>query len=184
MVYSGSQFFTGAWEGLKRRAANMHTLIALGVSVAWLYSTVALLFPQVFPSEMFVDVYYDVTVVVTSLVVLGLAMEIKAKGRTSEAIRKLSSLQALALLVVLGGVSHIWDRRLSVTIAAFLEPVASLRARRDFAGLVQSHRRQAAVARARLAAPAAGGVDHAGWRGLDRSVRPANRHRLPIPCGV
>ncbi len=103
MMYSGSQFFSGAWQGLKHRAANMHTLIALGISVAWLYSTVALLFPQVFPSEMFVDVYYDVTVVVTGLVVLGLAMEIKAKGRTSEAIKKLIGLQPKTARVVRDG---------------------------------------------------------------------------------
>jgi len=94
LAYSGSQFFVGMWEGLKRRSANMHTLIAMGTGVAWLYSTVALLFPQLFPSEELTDVYYDVTVVVTALVVLGLAMEIRAKGRTSEAIKKLIGLQA------------------------------------------------------------------------------------------
>ncbi len=103
MIYSGSQFFAGAWEGLKHRSANMHTLIALGISVAWLYSTSALLFPQLFPSEMFVDVYYDVTVVVTALVVLGLALELKAKGRTSEAIKKLIGLQAKTARVVRDG---------------------------------------------------------------------------------
>ncbi len=103
MAYSGSQFFTGMWEGFKHRSANMHTLIALGTSVAWLYSTIALLFPQIFPSREFVDVYYDVTVVVTGLVVLGLAMEIKAKGRTSEAIKKLIGLQAKTARVVRDG---------------------------------------------------------------------------------
>ncbi|MCK6585061.1 MAG: heavy metal translocating P-type ATPase [Anaerolineales bacterium] len=103
MAYSGSQFFTGMWEGFKHRSANMHTLIALGTSVAWLYSTIALLFPQIFPAQEFVDVYYDVTVVVTALVVLGLAMEIKAKGRTSEAIKKLIGLQAKTARVVRDG---------------------------------------------------------------------------------
>lgn len=94
LFYSGRQFFEGMWQGLKHRSANMHTLIAIGTGVAWVYSTVALMFPQLFPSEEFTDVYYDVTVVVTALVVLGLAMEIKAKGRTSEAIKKLIGLQA------------------------------------------------------------------------------------------
>ena len=103
LAYSGSQFFVGMWEGLKRRSANMHTLIALGTGVAWIYSTIALLFPQIFPSEAFTDVYYDVTVVVTALVVLGLAMEIKAKGRTSEAIKKLIGLQAKTARVLRGG---------------------------------------------------------------------------------
>src|SRR4030066_288173 len=103
LIYSGSQFFTGMWAGLKHRSANMHTLIALGTSVAWLYSTVALLFPQIFPAAAFVDVYYDVTVVVTALVVLGLAIEIKAKGRTSEAIKKLIGLQPRTARVIRAG---------------------------------------------------------------------------------
>ncbi len=103
LAYSGSQFYVGMWEGLKRRQANMHTLIATGTGVAWLYSTIVLLFPQVVPAMEFADVYYDVTVVVTALVVLGLAMEVKARGRTSEAIKKLIGLQAKTARVVRGG---------------------------------------------------------------------------------
>ncbi|MEW6143519.1 MAG: heavy metal translocating P-type ATPase [Thermodesulfobacteriota bacterium] len=103
MAYSGSQFFTGMWESLRRRTANMHTLIAIGTGVAWIYSTVAVLFPRIFPSIEMADVYYDVTVVVTALVVLGLAMEIKAKGRTSEAIKKLIGLQAKTARVLRNG---------------------------------------------------------------------------------
>jgi P-type Cu+ transporter len=103
LVYSGGQFFTGMWEGLKRRSANMHTLIAVGTGVAWLYSTIALLFPQIFPDAELTDVYYDVTVVVTALVVLGLALEVKARGRTSEAIEKLIGLQPKTARVVRDG---------------------------------------------------------------------------------
>jgi len=103
LAYSGNQFFTGAWQALRHRSANMHTLIALGTGVAWIYSTIILLFPQVLPSAEFVEVYYDVTVVVTALVVLGLAMELKAKGRTSEAIKKLIGLQAKTARVVRDG---------------------------------------------------------------------------------
>lgn len=103
MGYSGSQFFIGMWESLRRRTANMHTLIAIGTGVAWVYSTVAVLFPRIFPSIEMADVYYDVTVVVTALVVLGLAMEIKAKGRTSEAIKKLIGLQAKTARVLRDG---------------------------------------------------------------------------------
>ena len=103
LAYSGNQFFSGAWQALKHRSANMHTLIALGTGVAWIYSTVVLLFPEVLPSSEFADVYYDVTVVVTALVVLGLAMELKAKGRTSEAIKKLIGLQAKTARVVRDG---------------------------------------------------------------------------------
>jgi Cu+-exporting ATPase len=103
LLYSGNQFFIGAWQALKHRSANMHTLIALGTGVAWIYSTVVLLLPQVLPSSEFAEVYYDVTVVVTALVVLGLAMELKAKGRTSEAIKKLIGLQAKTARVVRDG---------------------------------------------------------------------------------
>jgi Cu+-exporting ATPase len=104
LIYSGSQFFTGAWEGLKHRSATMHTLIAIGTGTAWIYSTVALLFPQLFPSAEMTDVYYDVTVVVTALVVLGMAMEVKARGRTSEAIEKLIGLAPKTARVIRGGV--------------------------------------------------------------------------------
>ncbi|HEU5394188.1 MAG TPA: cation transporter, partial [Candidatus Methylomirabilis sp.] len=103
LAYSGNQFFSGASQALKHRSANMHTLIALGTGVAWIYSTIALLFPQLFPASEFTEVYYDVTVVVTALVVLGLAMELKAKGRTSEAIKKLIGLQAKTARVIRDG---------------------------------------------------------------------------------
>ncbi len=103
LTYSGSQFFTGMWASLRNRQANMHTLIAFGTSVAWIYSTVAVLFPQIFPEAAMTEVYYDVTVVVTALVVLGLAMEIRAKGRTSEAIKKLIGLQAKTARVLRDG---------------------------------------------------------------------------------
>ena len=103
LTYSGSQFFTGMWASLRHRQANMHTLIAFGTSVAWIYSTIAVLFPQIFPEAAMTEVYYDVTVVVTALVVLGLAMEIKAKGRTSDAIKKLIGLQAKTARVLRDG---------------------------------------------------------------------------------
>ncbi len=103
LSYSGSQFFTGMWASLRNRQANMHTLIAFGTSVAWIYSTIAVLFPQIFPEAAMTEVYYDVTVVVTALVVLGLAMEIRAKGRTSEAIKKLIGLQAKTARVLRDG---------------------------------------------------------------------------------
>ncbi len=103
LSYSGSQFFTGMWASLRGRQANMHTLIAFGTSVAWIYSTIAVVFPRIFPEAAMTEVYYDVTVVVTALVVLGLAMEIKAKGRTSDAIKKLIGLQAKTARVLRDG---------------------------------------------------------------------------------
>jgi len=104
LAYSGSQFFTGAWRALRHRQANMHTLIAMGTGIAWLYSSIALAAPQLFPDEKLTEVYYDVTVVVTALVVLGLALEVKARGRSSEAIKKLIGLQARTARVVREGV--------------------------------------------------------------------------------
>ncbi|MEX2133626.1 MAG: heavy metal translocating P-type ATPase [Acidimicrobiia bacterium] len=103
LVWSGSQFFIGAWGALKHRSANMHTLIATGISAAWLYSTVAVLFPGFFPQEMLRDVFYDVTSVVTALVVLGMALELRARARTSEAMKKLIGLQAKTARVVRDG---------------------------------------------------------------------------------
>jgi len=103
LVWSGSQFFTGMWDALKHRSANMHTLIAIGITAAYLYSVVAVAFPGLFPRMELAEVFWDVTTVVVALVVLGLALEIKAKGRTSEAIKKLIGLQAKTARVLRGG---------------------------------------------------------------------------------
>ena len=103
LLWSGSQFFTGAWAALKHRSANMHTLIAIGISAAFLYSTVAVAWPGLFPRSSLAEVFWDVTDVVTALVVLGLALELKAKGRTSEAIKKLIGLQAKTARVLRKG---------------------------------------------------------------------------------
>lgn len=102
MGYSGRQFFTGAWAALKHHSADMNTLIALGTSAAWIYSTSALLVPGIFPKGTATP-FYDVTAVVTALVVLGQALEVRAKGQTSQAIRKLLDLQAKTARVVREG---------------------------------------------------------------------------------
>jgi Cu+-exporting ATPase len=102
MAYSGRQFFTGAWAALKHHSADMNTLIALGTSAAWTYSTVALIVPSIFP-EGTATPFYDVTAVVTALVVLGQALEVRAKGQTSQAIRKLLDLQAKTARVLRDG---------------------------------------------------------------------------------
>lgn len=103
LLYSGNQFFIGTWEGLKRRTANMHTLIAVGTGIAWLYSTLTLLFPQIFPADAQSHVYYDVVTGVTALVVLSLAIELKARGRTSKTIREFIRLQAQTAIVLRDG---------------------------------------------------------------------------------
>ena len=103
LLWAASQFYTGAWQALKQRSANMHTLIATGISAAYLYSLVAVVDPAIFPKEKYAEVYFDVVAVVTALVVLGLALELKAKGRSSEAIRKLVGLQAKTARVIHDG---------------------------------------------------------------------------------
>ena len=103
LAWSGAQFFTGMWEALKHRSANMHTLIAIGITAAYLYSAVAVAVPQIFPRAELAEVFWDVTAVVTALVVLGLALELKARGRTSEAIKKLIGLQAKTARVLREG---------------------------------------------------------------------------------
>ena len=102
MLYSGRQFFTGGWAAFRHHSADMNTLIALGTSAAWLYSSFALAVPAVFP-EGTAEPFYDVTAVVTGLVVLGQALEVRAKGQTSQAIRKLIGLQAKTARVVRDG---------------------------------------------------------------------------------
>ncbi len=102
LVYSGKQFFAGGWAAFRHRNADMNTLIALGTGAAWVYSTVAIAFPGLFPAGT-AEPFYDVTAVVITLVVLGQALEVRAKGRTSEAIRRLLDLQAKTARVVRDG---------------------------------------------------------------------------------
>ncbi len=103
LLWSGSDFFTGAWAALKHRAANMNTLVALGTGAAWLYSVIAITFPGIFP-EGTSEPFFDVVAVVIGLVVLGQALELRAKGRTSEAIKKLMGLQAKTARVIRKGI--------------------------------------------------------------------------------
>lgn len=103
LVWSGGHFFTGAWQALRHRQANMHVLIAFGISAAWMYSTVAVIAPGIFPKASLAQEYYDVSAVVVALVTLGMALEVKAKGRSSEAIRKLIGLQAKTARVIRDG---------------------------------------------------------------------------------
>jgi P-type Cu+ transporter len=102
LFYSGYDFFTGAWAAFKHRSANMNTLIAIGTGAAWLYSTFAVSFPAIFP-EGTSEPFYDVVAVVIALVVLGQALELRAKGQSSAAIKKLLGLQAKTARVIRDG---------------------------------------------------------------------------------
>ncbi len=91
VLYVGRRFFVSAWAAASRRAANMDTLVALGTGAAWLYSTTVLLAPDLFPAGSGRPFYEAVAVIIT-LVVLGQAIEARARGRTSRALRALLDL--------------------------------------------------------------------------------------------
>lgn len=97
ILWGGWPFFVRGWLSVKTWNLNMFTLIALGVSVAWIYSMVALLFPHVFPPTMQSDagtvhVYFEAAAVITALVLLGQVLELRARSRTNAAIQMLLGL--------------------------------------------------------------------------------------------
>lgn len=102
MIYSGRHFYTGAWKALTIHNANMDTLIALGTGAAWLFSMVVVLFTQWLPTSV-QHVYFEAAAVILSLINLGSALESKARGRTSEAIKRLIGLQPRTARVVRNG---------------------------------------------------------------------------------
>ena len=102
MVFSGKHFYVGAWQSFKNHSANMDTLIALGTGTAWLYSMVVVFAPEAVP-EMARHVYFEATAMIIGLINLGLAMELKARGRTSDAIKRLIGLQPKTARVVRDG---------------------------------------------------------------------------------
>ncbi|MBS97476.1 MAG: copper-translocating P-type ATPase [Oceanospirillaceae bacterium] len=93
MLFAGRHFYIGAWKSFINHSANMDTLIALGTGTAWLYSMVVVLAPEAVPL-MARHVYFEATAMIIGLINLGLALEIRARGRTSEAIKRLIGLQA------------------------------------------------------------------------------------------
>ncbi len=95
--YVGWQFYTGAYKALKNGSANMDVLIALGTSSAYFYSIALLIQHSKFS-------YFEVSAVLITLVILGKNLEARAKGRTSEAIKKLMGLQAKTARVIRGGI--------------------------------------------------------------------------------
>ena len=99
LLASGRHFFVGAWKSFLNHSANMDTLIALGTGTAWLYSMVVVFFPEAVPAQAR-HVYFEATAIIIGLIDLGLALEIKARGRTSEAIKRLIGLQAKTARVI------------------------------------------------------------------------------------
>ena len=97
VLWAGWPFFARGWRSIVNRRLNMFTLIAVGVGVAYLYSVVATLFPDIFPASFRtaggeVHVYFEAAAVITTLVLLGQVLELKARSRTSGAIRALLDL--------------------------------------------------------------------------------------------
>ncbi len=97
VLWAGWPFFVRGWLSLKNRNLNMFTLIALGTGAAWIYSMVAALLPGVFPAELrtadgAVAVYFEAAAVITVLVLLGQVLELRAREKTSGAIRALLDL--------------------------------------------------------------------------------------------
>ena len=100
----GWQFYTGAVSAARHRTTNMNTLIAVGTSAAYLYSVVATFFPSVFALKGYSpEVYFDTAATIVVLILLGRLFEARAKGQTSEAIKKLIGLQAKTARVLRDG---------------------------------------------------------------------------------
>ncbi|MGI1669621.1 MAG: heavy metal translocating P-type ATPase [Neptuniibacter sp.] len=102
MYFSGRHFYIGAWKSFQNHSANMDTLIALGTGTAWIYSMVVVFAPDAVP-QMARHVYFEATAMIIGLIDLGLALEIKARGRTSEAIKRLIGLQPKNARVIRDG---------------------------------------------------------------------------------
>ncbi|MBW4550946.1 MAG: cadmium-translocating P-type ATPase [Aphanocapsa sp. GSE-SYN-MK-11-07L] len=101
LLWAGSSFFVNAWKALKRHTATMDTLVAIGTGTAYSYSLFPTLFPEWFTAQgLAPDVYYEAAAVIITLILLGRLLENRAKGQTSEAIRKLIGLQARTARVI------------------------------------------------------------------------------------
>lgn len=117
VFYCGARFYRGAWSAFRHRAADMNTLIALGTGAAYVYSVAATLAPRVFAAahgatamtgmtqgtSPSAPVYFEAAGAIIALVLLGRMLEAKARGRTSDAIRRLLELQAKTARVIRNG---------------------------------------------------------------------------------
>jgi Cu+-exporting ATPase len=102
--WAGWQFYVGFWKATKHKTSDMNTLIAVGTSAAYLYSLIATFLPHLFMVEgVMLDVYFDTSAAIIVLILLGRFLEARAKGRTSEAIKKLIGLQPKTARVIRNG---------------------------------------------------------------------------------
>jgi P-type Cu+ transporter len=103
VAYSGAQFYRGAWKSLRHRAADMNTLIAVGTGVAFLYSAIVAVAPGALGDAATAAVYFEVSTAIITLVLLGRLLEARARGQTSDAIRRLVGLQPRTARVRIDG---------------------------------------------------------------------------------
>ena len=102
--WAGWRFYRGAWGALKHMTSDMNTLIAVGTSAAYFYSLVALFFPGLFTAGgLEAHLYFDTSAMIITLILLGRFLEARAKGQTSEAIKKLIGMQPKTALVIRDG---------------------------------------------------------------------------------
>jgi Cu+-exporting ATPase len=102
--WAGRQFYAGFWKALRHKTSDMNTLIAVGTSAAYLYSLIVTFFPHSIMVEgLMLDVYFDTSAAIIVLILLGRYLEARAKGRTSEAIKKLIGLQPRTARVIRNG---------------------------------------------------------------------------------
>src|SRR5437879_8070395 len=97
VLWGGWPFFQRGWASIVNRSSNMFTLIAMGTGVAYVYSVIATVFPQIFPASFRTmgerpDVYFEAAAAITTLVLLGQVLELRARSQTSAAIRALLDL--------------------------------------------------------------------------------------------
>ena len=105
--WAGLRFYRGTWGALKQKTTDMNTLIAVGTSAAYFYSVVAVLFPGVFISGVIEpNLYFDTSAMIIALILLGRFLEARAKGQTSQAIKKLIGLKPKTALVVRNGIEE------------------------------------------------------------------------------
>ncbi len=102
--WAGLRFYKGAWGALKHRTTDMNTLVAVGTSAAYFYSMLAVIFPGLFTgTEVELGLYFDTSAMIVALILLGRFLEARARGQTSEAIRKLVGLNPDSAVVIREG---------------------------------------------------------------------------------
>jgi len=102
--WAGLRFYRGAWGALKHKTSDMNTLIAVGTSVAYFYSMIAVIFPGLFTTGLLEPhLYFHTSAAIIALILLGRFLEARARGQTSEAIKKLIGMQPKTALAIREG---------------------------------------------------------------------------------